>query len=335
MILTNTNFGKNGKSMLSNLLEWTLGDYCNPFECTLLTRPRPASNAAVPEIINFKNKRLCIGSEPEAKSPINSSFYKLLSGKDSILARDLYKGSEVINPTWKLSILCNTIPKFDMNEEAIWDRTRCVKFPTRFVLHPNPKDKNEKKRILGIDAKFKEWAPDFMLLLIEKYNEYLEHGLEETKNVLSFTQEHREAGDYVLEFVKEFIEETNDQKKGLHTKNLLLLFNKWLQEAYPNEKKMSSRDLNSCLRKIYPNSVVTNLIDVTGFGSGFGWGFGGVKLKASETDVKQQKNGKKTDTPKIDIEQFEISDTDSNDASNESDDENNDNGKNVKKWIDV
>jgi phage/plasmid-associated DNA primase len=85
-------------------------------------------------------------------------------------------------PTHKIGILCNNIPAFDNNNDAaVWARTRCIEFPITFV--DIPKNPNEKKIDKTIGNKLKLWKQDFLLLLIEKYNEYRKEGLTATKDI--------------------------------------------------------------------------------------------------------------------------------------------------------
>ena len=67
----------------------------------------------------------------------------------------------------KIGFLCNKIPAFDEEDDAVWARTRCIEFPITFV--DDPKKPNEKIKDKTIGDKLKHWNQDFMLLLIEKY----------------------------------------------------------------------------------------------------------------------------------------------------------------------
>ncbi len=177
----------------------------------------------------------------------------------------LYKSSEVINPTWKLCVLCNNLPNFDTNEDAVWERTRCVKFPTKFV--DNPVKDNEKKKINGLEQQFTLWAPDFILLLIEKYKQYKNEGLKETKSILEFTQQHKESGDYILQFMKEHTQES--KTKHTFTSVLFSLYASWMKRNhYPDEYVGNNRTFCTALGKIYPNNNICK-IKVKGI-SGYG-----------------------------------------------------------------
>ncbi len=99
---------------------------------------------------------------------------------------------------WK-GLLCNDIPAFDKNDDAIWDRARCIEFPIKFV--PNPQGDTQKL----IDYKLKEklpfWKQDFLLLLIGKYKEFEKNGLVTTPNIMKFTKKTKEENNIYKQYL--------------------------------------------------------------------------------------------------------------------------------------
>ena len=131
--------GRNGKTKYKDLVGLTLGCYFVTFDSNILTYPRPAPSAPQADLMAFNKKRFALGSEPEQKDgAIKTSFFKFITGGEMIPCRGLYdKKITEFEPTHKMGILCNKIPIMDENDdEAVWDRTRCVEFPTKFVDEP-------------------------------------------------------------------------------------------------------------------------------------------------------------------------------------------------------
>lgn len=242
----------NGKSVFMQLVKITFGEYYHTFSSALLSDTRPASKDATPDLVCFKYKRICIGSEPDANKPINSAFFKQMTGNDDVNARGLHKDQDTLEQTWKICTLCNTIPKFDADEQAIWNRLRCVEFPNKFVDVPDPKKKNEYKTDAKILEKLTLYKSDFLLLLIEKYQLYLREGLQDTKNILAFTRKYRESGNYVLEFARANLVES--KTKHSFFSNLYAQYKFWFKRSYPGEPLMNERKFTDALKKIYPDN---------------------------------------------------------------------------------
>ena len=227
------------------LVNECLGQYFVTFSSNLLTTQRPAPNCPVPELMAFINKRFALGSEPDANGKINASFYKFFTGNETIPARGLYD-KVILNfkPTHKIGVLCNNIPAFDDNNDvAVWARTRCIEFPITFVN--NPKHPNEKQIDKTIGDKLKLWKQDFMLLLIEKYKQYCEEGLNETKEIMKFTKNYKETNDIYLQYLEERTEESD---KHIHTSTLYTDFKSWFIENNPKAKIPSNKFFVAGLR---------------------------------------------------------------------------------------
>jgi putative DNA primase/helicase len=85
-----TGVGGNGKSKLVELMRLTFGDYQTSLQSTVLTRKRPESGAANPDIMAAKSRRFIYLQEPDDKEPLNTSRMKQFSGEDMVEARALY-----------------------------------------------------------------------------------------------------------------------------------------------------------------------------------------------------------------------------------------------------
>jgi phage/plasmid-associated DNA primase len=145
-------------------------------------------------------------------------------------------------------LICNDIPDCDDIDNAFSKRLRCINFPTEFVSEPI-KD-NQKKIDVNINKNFDYWKLDFILLLIEYYKKYIEtHELKTTDKILKWTNNYKENADIYLQFLNEFVEETNNENDKIHCVDLYGIFKDWFKFNNPNTKIPSDREFVKNLRK--------------------------------------------------------------------------------------
>lgn len=240
-----TGVGRNGKSKFAELLSLTFGDYFETISASLLTKEQPSANAPRPELLLLRNKRLVVASEPENNQKMNASFVKLLTGNDPVTARNLYDNNIItFVPKFNLTLLCNDIPAFDKNDEAIWDRARCIEFPTKFTN--NPQGNNQKQIDFKLKEKLANWNQDLMLLLIDKYKEYEKNGLKTTENIMKFTTKAKEEHDV---FKQHLEENTIKSDKHIHTSKLYDDFKLWFITNNPKKTIPSNKEYIKEIKK--------------------------------------------------------------------------------------
>jgi len=245
--------GRNGKSKLADLLSITFGSYFETISASLLTKEQPSANVARPDLLVLKDKRLIIASEPEANQKLNASFVKLITGNDKITARTLYNENIMtFMPNFSLILLCNDVPKYDKNDEAIWKRSRCVEFPTKFTN--NPIGPNEKLVDLNLKHKLKKWKEDFMLVLLSYYKKFkITNQLKPTLSILKFTNETKDDSDIYKQYIDERIEESTDNY--IHSTVLYNDFKIWFRNNYKNIELPSNKKF---FKHIKDHSLIDN-----------------------------------------------------------------------------
>ena len=230
--------GRNGKTKLAELLHKTLGDYAESVQCNILTKEQPSASNPRPDLLVLKNKRVMITSEPEKNQKINSSFMKGITGNDRIIARNLYsKDIDTFLPSFGVILLCNDVPPFDNNDEAIWNRCRCIEFPIKFVK--NPVGELQRKIDTKIGQKISKWRNDFMLLLLEYYERFVVDGLDFTEKVLRYTNMIKDDND----IYKAYLDERTKESTGhIFTSTLYLDFKGWYIVNNGNKNVPSNRE---------------------------------------------------------------------------------------------
>jgi len=163
--------GGNGKSKLVELMIMTFGDYQSSLQSTALTRKRPESGAANPDIMSIKNKRFIYMQEPDDREPLNTSRMKQFSGEDAVEARGLFQDQERFKISGKLFMMCNTLPTINSMDRGTWRRVRLIPFESKFV---NPGDKelgqpNVFPKDMNLNSKLKKWRIPFFSRLVHIY----------------------------------------------------------------------------------------------------------------------------------------------------------------------
>ena len=163
--------GGNGKSKLVELMIMTFGDYQSSLQSTALTRKRPESGAANPDIMSIKNKRFIYMQEPDDREPLNTSRMKQFSGEDAVEARGLFQDQERFKISGKLFMMCNTLPTINSMDRGTWRRVRLIPFESKFV---NPGDKelgqpNVFLKDMNLNSKLKKWRIPFFSKLVHIY----------------------------------------------------------------------------------------------------------------------------------------------------------------------
>ena len=215
---------------MENALGKTNG-YFKDVKAELLTKERPSADRPVPELLSTNGKRLIVASEPEAGSKINTGFLKFLTGNDPISGRWLHGNNEIsFSPQHSLWLLCNTIPSLEAQDEAVWDRSRVIEFPFRFVDHP--RQDNERKIDRSLKRHLPALAPQLMLVLLEAYGRYKREGLNPTPRMQAFTQGVREENDPYSQYIDSDLEVTCDDRHRLVQSDVESACKEWMKSEF-------------------------------------------------------------------------------------------------------
>ena len=177
--------GGNGKSKLVDLMSMALGDYAVSLQSTVLTRKRPDSGAANPDIMAVRNRRFIYMAEPDDGEPLNTSRMKQFTGEDVVEARGLFEDQSKFQIAGKMFMLCNKFPAIHAMDRGTWRRVMAVPFESKFVdsASEEGKDINPARNVWPrdnfLDGKLKRWRTAFMARLVYVYEtEYLKTGIE-------------------------------------------------------------------------------------------------------------------------------------------------------------
>ena len=198
-----TGVGSNGKSKIVELMSKTFGEYQETIGTTALTRKRPDSGAANPDLVVLKCKRFVSMSEPDEGEKINTASMKQLSGEDTVKARALFQDQDQFVIMAKIFMLCNDLPPVSSTDGGTWRRLRVIPHVAKFMDHDKPIDPANfvYHKDIMLDGKIARWRPYFAALLVHYYEtRYLRTGLKEPTQVTAASSKYKEENDAFAEF---------------------------------------------------------------------------------------------------------------------------------------
>jgi P4 family phage/plasmid primase-like protien len=240
-----TGVGSNGKSTLIQLIEKTLGEYACKLPISLMTNKRTGSGNASPEVIRTRGRRFISMQEPDEGDELKVGILKELTGRDKIIARELYKNSVEFMPQFKMFLCCNELPVIPSSDGGTWRRLRCLPFLSCFC--ENPKGDYQFKKDPKLFLKMDTWQEAFMCILVKYYRKNLEEGIKEPEEVLKYTKQYQNESDVIQSFIIYCLE---DDDKAVIT--ITEIWNSYIEWSRDNgEKPVTRSDFNKKFKKRY------------------------------------------------------------------------------------
>ena len=241
--------GSNGKSILTELMSQSLGDYKGTVPITLVTEKRNAIGGTSSEIIQLKGVRYAVMQEPSKDAVINEGIMKELTGGDPIQARALFCSSEIFIPQFSLVVCTNALFEVRGGDDGTWRRMKLVDFISKFVsegehhtddtTHVFPKDKSLKEKLPS-------WAIVFMSMLVKRAFE-TDGEVVDCEEVKAASNKYRQSQDCIAGFIADNIEKVH----GAHVGKKLLnsVFKEWFQLNYSGRKIPKLTELEEAMDK--------------------------------------------------------------------------------------
>jgi hypothetical protein len=244
--------GSNGKSVLTDLMKHTLGDYKGTVPISMITEKRASIGGLAPEIIALKGVRYAVIQEPSKEMKINEGFMKELTGGDPLTGRTLFRESETFVPQFDLAVCTNNLFEINSNDDGTWRRIRIIKFMAKFLDSSemnNPLFSECKYKFLKdktLKEKYPDWAPIFGGMLVKRAFE-TKGIVEDCDLVLEESNNYRRGQDHISGFVSEMIE----SKPGSIIKKQALFeeFKRWFAETHGSRKIPKGMELYDYMDK--------------------------------------------------------------------------------------
>jgi P4 family phage/plasmid primase-like protien len=250
--------GSNGKSILTDLMSQTLGEYKGTVPITLVTEKRNSIGGTSSEVIQLKGIRYAVMQEPSKDAIINEGVMKELTGGDPIQARALYCDSEIFEPQFSLVVCTNALFEIKSNDDGTWRRLKLVDFISKFTsdgeehtddtMHVFPKDKELKEKL-------PKWAPIFASMLVTRAFETNGEVLD-CPEVVEASKKYRQTQDNITGFINEKI--IKMEGKSVGKQNVHAEFKEWFQGTYGNRKMPKLTELDDAMNKKFGNRNMKN-----------------------------------------------------------------------------
>lgn len=209
--------GSNGKSVFLEILRELLGDYSKSaqYKTFIDTNDNSVSN----DLARLNGSRFVTCSEMSGqKKSFNSAKIKELTGNETVNARFLYKEFFEFEPSFKLYLAVNDLPKVKDYSYGFWRRVRIIPFKETF------KDENRDKLL---NAKLKKEISGIMNWAIEGWKKYKREGLNPPKIVKNAGLIYRSEEDLIMKFLNEKTIKDGDSK--VQAGDLYACFVEWIK----------------------------------------------------------------------------------------------------------
>jgi P4 family phage/plasmid primase-like protien len=184
--------GRNGKSVLVDVIHHVLGDYAATTDpSTIMKRDKKEQTN---DVARLRNIRFVSSIELDEGERMAESHVKQMTGGDRIVARPLYKEYVEFAPTFKICISSNHMPMIKGNDPAIWARIHLVPFTV--VIPESEQDMVLKEKLRAESAGILNW-------MIEGCREWQRIGLSAPREVRAATDDYRKVMDILEQFLEE------------------------------------------------------------------------------------------------------------------------------------
>jgi len=233
--------GKNGKSVLMELMTLCLGEYKGDVPLTLVTKDRAKVGGLAPELLALKGVRLAVMNEPSKNDQLNEGVMKqLTSGLDPIQARSPYMLQSVtFIPQFKLVVCSNEFMVIKSQDHGTWRRIRVVDFMSYFTENPVQNDPERPYQFVAdpfLKEKFDRWKFVFNAMLVDiafKTNGVVN----DCARVMASSNSYKNSFDYIGDFIRDkLVVDTTTNGKVLKSE-ITTEFALWYEETYGRDTR--------------------------------------------------------------------------------------------------
>ncbi|GHV50409.1 hypothetical protein AGMMS49579_03950 [Spirochaetia bacterium] len=272
MIWTGT--GNNGKSVTQSLFEKMYGELSIKLPKSVITDYNVKSGACFPELVRVQGGiRWSVIDELSMEESIHAGSIKLLTGNDTLYARDIHqkgKGLKEIHPMFKLVLICNSIPIFKVIDQTAIERIRVIPFETTFetelplnedgtkLTHEQCKKRKIFLRDRNINDKLAGMAEVFAWYLLECLKE--DKDIKIPIKVIRSTGDYKSRCDAVTNWTEDTIERTDDKTDYITFDAMYCNFKEWYGENYPCKNILLKKEFDILMAKYFGCTVKTKKV---------------------------------------------------------------------------
>ncbi len=219
--------GRNGKSMLLNIVKEAVGSLASPIRPELLLDQGAGRSAAAPspDIMALQGLRMALAEETDEGSKFSASRVKHFTGGTALSGRNPHdKYDTTFNPTHLLCLCTNSRPAAPAADHAFWARMRLIEFRLSFVDSPVHDHELQINRKLPAEIITDE-LPGVLAWLVEGCLKWQNQGLKPPAEVLTATRNYRLDMDMAGDFIDECLIE--DPASSVRSTDIYQLFIGW------------------------------------------------------------------------------------------------------------
>lgn len=238
-------YGKNGKSVFTEILQALLREYGQRAPQSLLTA---SHNGHEPrnEIARLHGARLVVGSETEEGARLAESRIKDLTGGDTLTGRLLYAEAFDFKARLKLWLFGNHKPEIRGTDDGIWRRVRLIPFTVKIP---------EARRDTQLQAKLTGELSGILNWALEGTRRFLASGLIAPQAVIAASADYRDEEDLLGDFIRDEIEHDPDSR--IDTGDVFSRYKEWA-DRYGLRHPLNRRTLTKRLGEHGLRSVKTH-----------------------------------------------------------------------------
>ena len=239
--------GRNGKSVLTTLIDEIMGEYKGVVPLSVITQDRAKVGGTAAELAELKGVRYAVIMEPSKKDAIlEGPLKQLTSGLDPIQCRAPYMAKTLVYlPQFKLVLCSNVMMEVKSQDYGTWRRIRVVPFESLFTENPVSGDPDKPFQFLvdgTIVDKFAYWKFTFMSMLVERA--FKTGGMvKDCDIVLSASKAYQESQDFIAEFIREKVvrEEGSEIKKTVLNNEFAVWYMSTYGKGAPSPKEVHAK----------------------------------------------------------------------------------------------
>ena len=211
---------RNGKSTITDLLLYLLGDYATTISPeSLAIKVNKDSRTASPDIAKLAGTRFVVASEPPRRMLFDSSLVKTLTGRDTVSARFLHENEFQFKPKFKLILNSNYLPVISDKTVFSSNRVKVVPFERHFT---------EKEQNKHLKEQLQQEIDGILNWCIQGLSLYRKEGLEPPTAVQIATHEYSEDSDKIGKFISECLEKSD---QNLAAKDVYEKYSQWCNDC--------------------------------------------------------------------------------------------------------
>ncbi len=210
--------GANGKSVFTKVLVEILGTYAGSAPPGMLKATNQDRHPT--EVAALKGLRLVTAPEMEKGAALALNKLKLLTGGDRLIARKMRQDFSEFDPTFKLCLVGNALPRVTDVDEAVRRRLRIIPFT---VTIPS------EQRDLGLVGKLLDEADGILAWAVQGCLEWQRHRLGVPERLRKLTEDHLDDAEPLTRFVEECCEANVLFSVG--SSDLYKAFSRWAEGA--------------------------------------------------------------------------------------------------------